>query len=177
MAYRTGTGNPTRSRGDFPWPLFILGAIFLAVGLGLSWWNWTQYTEASDSEDWPYVIGKVTSSEIVERRDDEDATTWGPEIHFQYEVDGVEYTSERITVAGTVFTSNRNNGRDLVDKYPAGSAPRAFYNPDRPERAALERGVAASQSSFYLLGGLGALFTLIGLAAGIGGIIVVIRGR
>jgi hypothetical protein len=100
------------------------------------------------AEHHPTVIGEVTHSDI-EVNSDSDGTTYDADIHFTYEVDGVEYRSETWRY-GSWSGPNRDAVQELLDRYPVGGACTVHYDPDDPASAVLEPGVSG-MDMFLLL--------------------------
>ena len=131
----------------------IVGAaltIFLGIPMMMS---------AFESSGWPLAEGVITVSEFTTNRDrDNGSVTYGASIAYDYKVNGTSYTGSNVHF-GQYGTSDPSYGRGIVNRYPMGKQVRVYYDPDEPSTSVLEPG--AGWSSF-MVGGIGALFTLVG---------------
>lgn len=134
-------------------PLIFTAAGAIALCLGLQWMQ-----RAKASTNWPTAPGVVVSSE-VQSRSDGDTTTYGAEILYEYEVDGVRHSSSRVGY-GDYSTNYSGHARNIVKQYPKGAAVTVHYMPEKPGESVLEPGVHART---YFVPALGAVFTTFGL--------------
>jgi hypothetical protein len=140
----------------------IVGGIALAIGI-------VQYRDGEDTKSWTATTAQVTSTDIEQKTDtrrDSDgtrrtSTTYTPIVHYEYTVDGTTYDGDRIKIG--LGAGSEGSARDIVERYPAGAEVTAYYDPGNPGSAVLEQG--ADRTGTYLFGGIGGLFTLIGLGA------------
>ncbi len=141
---------------------FGLGVIFVAVGID-------GYRDGQATKSWPTTTGHVISADVQEkvetRRDMNDRPrterTYTPAVRYEYTVGAQTYLGHRVKADDYGGGADRAYG--IVNRYPAGTTLTVFYDPDDPDQAVLETG--ADTSGVYLFGGVGALFTVIGLAA------------
>jgi Protein of unknown function (DUF3592) len=101
-------------------------------------------SEAKESETWPSVPGVITDSEItsyVRTNNGKSQTMYSAEVKAVYEVDGKQYSTSMINLAGSSSTSVRSSVQTKVQKYPKGAAVVVFYDPEYPDRAVLEPGM------------------------------------
>ncbi len=141
---------------------FGLGAIFVAVGIG-------GYRDGQATESWPTTNGRVISADVQEsietRRDMNDRRrteyTYRASVQYEYTVGERTYLGHRIKADD--YSGGADRAYRIVNRYLAGSDVTVFYNPDDPGQAVLETG--ADTMGVYLFGGVGALFTVIGLAS------------
>ena len=108
---------------------------------------------------WPSTEATIIHSDIVESHDD-DGSSYKPEIHFTYAVNGQQQTSEKWSF--TVWSSSHKWASSVTERYLVGTKHVCFFNPNKPTDAVLER-------HFQWINLLG-LFTLIFVAVG-GGIL------
>ena len=119
-----------------------------------------------DADSWVEVGCRIISAE-VESHEGDDSTTYSINISYEYEYEGRMYKSDRYDFVG--WSSSGYSGKaKVVEGYRRPSNPVCFVNPERPSEAVLRRG--------FHWGLLLALFPLPFLAAGVGGLIWVIRG-
>ena len=113
-------------------PLLFAGIvlpIFIIPFLALISFVWFMMWQQFQSAYYPHVPGTVLSSELREVHSRK-TTTWSAIFKVQYEVNGVQYVSERGDFAGGSY--NRGDGYELVEQHPVGSVAEVYYPPDRP---------------------------------------------
>lgn len=143
-----------------------IGLVLLAIGLlgavllVREWWA------ADASRQWPTVTGTVFVSRLDEGQTVRPRTRfWTPRVEFRYEIDGREYTSDRIRFGSFPSTSIREEGEAIVRRYAIRSQHAVAYDPDDPSVGVLEPGAGAARGGLMLgaaidglVLGLGALF-------------------
>jgi hypothetical protein len=139
--------------------LILVGfsSLFVIVGVTVFGFGVCQYMRAQDSSNWPSAMGKVIYSD-VERRSDEDGTTYSAEVEYEFTV-ADQLLSGNLIKFGEVNTSNSSHARRIVNRYPVGSEVRVFYDPNDPYLSVLEPGVHAST---YFVPGFGLVFAAFG---------------
>jgi hypothetical protein len=122
---------------------------------------------------WPAVQGVILSSRLEEKRTHTvhanegrpvDEVGYQPQVEYEYRVGGTIFKGTRISPLEKQYA--RRAGQKVVDRYPAGAAVKVFTDPDNPNQALLETGVAGS-SLIFLLTGLLLLGGAVIFAAGI----------
>jgi hypothetical protein len=93
--------------------------------------------------------------------DDEGESTpvFLPEISYTYQVSGAEFTSKRMTYAGTKSYSKRENAEEAVALYPIGTQLMVYYDTKNPKEAVVDR--TAKRSNMMLIFGI--MFIFVGL--------------
>lgn len=147
----------------------ILGIVFIVVGgialaLGI-----VQYKNGEDTKSWTATTAQVTSTDIEQNttthRDSNgrrsESTTYKPVVRYEYSVDGTTYTSDRVKIGGV--NGSQDRASDVIARYPVGDEVTAYVAPGNPESAVLEQG--ADRTFVYLFGGIGGLFTVVGVIA------------
>ncbi len=114
-----------------------LGLIFAAIGVALLVYVSKELRMSRRSVEWPQAQGKVRSAKIVKSRGEEGGTNYSAEIKYAYEVDGVEYESDRVHFGGG--SSSQQVATDMVFKYRIGHDVSVYYDPDDPSIAVLDR--------------------------------------
>lgn len=132
-------------------------SLFVIVGVTVFGFGVRQYMRAQKSNSWPYVMGEVVYSD-VERRSDEDGTTYSAEVEYEFTV-ADRLLSGNLVKFGETSSSNSSHARRIVNRYPVGSEVRVFYDPNDPYLSVLEPGVHAST---YFMPGFGLIFALFG---------------
>jgi len=130
-------------------------SIFVIVGIVVAIQGKKMLATAKESANWPYVQGEVISSEMEVRKEtDDDGTsvTYSAEVLFEYEVAGTVYSANRVSF-GQYSSGAPGLARKILNKYPAGTVVKVYYNPDDPEISVLEPGTTFS-TYLVLIGGL-----------------------
>ncbi|MEI2611155.1 MAG: DUF3592 domain-containing protein [Candidatus Promineifilaceae bacterium] len=135
--------------------IFIL--VFGAVGLGLFIGGALSFRAALSTQSWPTTEGRITSAQIYEDSD-EDGTSYGLNVSYNYTVNDQRYTGTRIEL--TDYSSSRNYAEGLAEKYPVEAVVTVHYDPADPTKSVLETGANWVQ---YLLMGMGCCFGLMPL--------------
>ncbi len=114
-------------------------ALFTLLFIGQAW----SIAPALRTRFWPSVPGKVVSVRVTRHRDAKPAGAWRftPEITYRYSVDGRTYENGRLSFSRPpVSTPDRQHAKAVAARYPRGNRVRVYYDPRRPEYAALETG-------------------------------------
>lgn len=128
--------------------LGFLGAVFFLVGGGLILWiGLPTLNSAKASKAWPTVEGIVIESTVLTKRSN--GPTYKAVVVYDYEVEGEEYSSDRIWFGGEVSTSNRGQMRNIVKEYTEGEATTVHYDPENPKEAVLQPG--AFFTSYFMI--------------------------
>jgi len=130
----------------------IIG-LFIISGLAITAWGLFILAGARKTQNWPGVAGTITRS--VEGAETEDLL---PDIEFSYEVDGQTRRKTMEFPSGTMPTPEFNNS--YLKKYPVGAQVQVFYNPEQPDEATLEPGMAGGD---WMVLAAGVLTTLVGV--------------
>jgi hypothetical protein len=116
-------------------------AVWIYIGLTLAaivWLSW-RYSLAVESTKWPSVRGKVLRA-WAERTDNE-YSYYSPRVKYEYKVDGVLHSSQTIWIAGDRSMLRRRAER-IAAGYRPGDPVDVWYDPAKPDRAALKPGGA-----------------------------------
>jgi hypothetical protein len=139
------------------WPFTI---VYLALIIGAIYFTFFSAPKALNSNEWPRVQGEVTKSEIIERRrttkTGDRITVYSAKIHFQYTVDGKQYTANQTKWAD--HHSSKKIEQTLNARYSTGSNVTVYFNPNNPGNAVLQKGLGMG----HVLTGL---FLLVSIAA------------
>lgn len=108
------------------------------------------------SKGWAQTPCTVIKSQVLSKRGD-DSTTYKVDIVYRYEIDGVEYRSNRYTFLGG-SSSGRSGKAAVVRAHPPGKETVCLVNPKDPWDAVLKRGFTLG----YLFGLIPLVFFLIG---------------
>jgi hypothetical protein len=128
--------------------LFFFALFWSAITLtfdgfiGQSFWN--QHRSATFAQ----TVGMVVSSRIQENSDS-DSTTYRPEVHYTYQVNGETLTGTKVRFQSW-SSSDHGYARKITRDYPVGSSVTVYYNPIRPEEAVLETQVGGPEYFLFL---------------------------
>jgi len=147
---------------DQVWQI-IVGLFFVGTGFSIAVGILADHRSAKRDAAWLQVKGKVLTSRVI---DDGDGG-YIAEVKYEYEVDGMGHTSDRISF-GPVL-ANKRVAKATTERYPAGSLETVNYDPQKPSFSVLDReedaGINFADIMFALVfGGVGILvmFGLIG---------------
>ncbi len=128
----------TGAKGSGTWFGLLFCLVFLLAGIGVSFplviLPWQQSRAA---EQWIEAPAEVIWSRVTSHRSD-DGTTYGIDIFYRYEVDGVEHRSNRYDFIGG-SSSGYQSKKAVVDRYPPGHQFTCYVDPAQPERAVILR--------------------------------------
>lgn len=134
-------------------PYVIILVLFVVAGVAATLWGLTIIVKGRRTLRWPSTEGAIEESRLVSDTDD-----LFPHILFSYRVGVQTYRRELGFPGGTSPTPEF--AASYVKKFPVGARVRVFYNPERPDQATLEPGLA--QGDWMILT-LGILATLLGI--------------
>ncbi|MFA5261340.1 MAG: DUF3592 domain-containing protein [Candidatus Omnitrophota bacterium] len=144
--------------------LFFL--LFAALGGGMVYLGYTLYRKSQASKSWPTTQGSVVSPEVTAHhsrsKKGHHRTTYGADVQYEYTVDGVKYSSHKISF-GEYRTNNSGQAQATVDHYPPQAQVVVYYNPDKPEEAVLEPGKTGGIVILFVVGGMFGLMGILGL--------------
>ncbi len=115
----------------------LLGAMLFPIGAFV--FAKAEYNRAcaAASLDWPATQGRVSASEYTSRLMG-NGMIYRLDFACYYEIAGRSYKTEQVQF-GNPRVSSRNMILDFAEKYPVGSLPTVYYNPEDPDDAVLER--------------------------------------
>lgn len=152
---------------------FFVFAFFLG-GAAAIFFGYRNRQKATESLNWPQVPGTITQAEIKKDYDTDaegfTTTSYVPEIQYQYQVGGKEFTNQRISFGGTRTYSSIKKAEEALSQYPVKSPVSVYYKPDNPEESVLVQGTKGTMTLIIV----GAVFIGISICAGLVGLIVII---
>lgn len=160
-----------QSRKLGPWVGFAFFTVFAGIGIGILFpLLINPWRMAKNAEGWAETPAEVIWSRVITNRSS-DSTTYGIDIFYRYEFDGVEHKSNRYNfVSGT--SSGYAPKKAVVDRFPPGHQFTCFVDPDRPERAVIDR---EGGIGFWFL--IPLTFAAVGLTGMIGFGVALVRSR
>jgi len=139
----------------------IPSVIFAIIGAGIAVYGIGEVRKAKATMNWPSTQARIIRSEIVRHpaSDIGKPDTYGPEIGYEYVIDGRKLTGNNIAFGVTGASSDHGFAEEYVAKFPAGKGVNVFFDPTNPQDSVLERG--ASGKTYFPLG-LGLIFVIMG---------------
>ena len=157
--------------GSYGWMAVVRawGAGFALIGLATLAWCLVATGRARASVAWRPVQARILSSRVTRetssRSDVDDAipiTYYFPEVVYEYDVEGLTYTSNKILFL--TVNCRRVEAEETVARYPAGAQVTAWVDPRQPRRAVLEPGLRGKRGKYAKAAIVGAVFTAAGAA-------------
>ncbi len=153
----------------------VLFLIFAGIGVWLILRYQKNKEKARQSLNWPRTSGRVIEARIAEHEsEDEDGhvtSTYSPVVRYEYQVNGVAYTGNQLSVGSSVIAiSDRKKVQQTINQYPPGKLVMVYYNPQNPAEAALEPRLTSKAELI-----LGIIMIGVGLSIlclGVGGILI-----
>ncbi len=144
----------------------LIFSLFAVIGGGIVYLGYLSYVKSQASKSWPTTQGSVVSSEVTAHRSrskkGHHRTTYGANVRYEYTVNGVQYSSDKISF-GEYRTHSRGPAQATVDRYPPGAEVVVYYNPDQPEEAVLEPGKMGGIMILFIVGGMFGVVGVLGL--------------
>ena len=125
--------------------LIVFGLVFFALGCYGFTHFIKQFMAGERASSWLSVQGTITSSEVrvqpgsADRDGVTNPDTYDATVVYRYEVNGVSYSSARVSYGGNSFYLE-GSAKKIVSEYPPGSSIQVFYNPQNPQVSTLQRG-------------------------------------
>ena len=140
------------------WPFTL---VYIILILSALYFTFVAAPKALNTNDWPYTQGKVTKTELIERKrsnkNSDIVTVYSATIQYQYTVDGKTYFAKQVRWADR----NQNKIESLIAKeYPDDAFVTVFYNPKKSEEAVLQEGLSLA----HILIGLFLLVSICSMA-------------
>ncbi|MEJ2180408.1 MAG: DUF3592 domain-containing protein [Gammaproteobacteria bacterium] len=119
-------------------PYSIILGLFVVAGLLATLWGLRVIVMARKTLQWPAVAGTVEESKIS--TESSEINDLLPHIKFCYSIE--QQTFHQVMQFPGDITPSQEFSRSYVDKYPVGASVQVYYNPEDPEKATLEPGLA-----------------------------------
>src|SRR5262245_31432266 len=120
-----------------PGCIFLFGGCFTIAGLfGMCIACVIPVWKSLVAQNWVETPCTIVSSAVASKMDS-DGTSYAPEIHYHYSLDGGEFKGDQYSFM--TLWSERNWAQRIVDRYPAGSTSVCYYNPKNPGQSVLMR--------------------------------------
>ena len=142
------------------WFLAVLGLALALIGGIFVWLLGRSFLRAYEMRSWPEVACVIISSEINERRHDENSPMeFRHDVSFGYEWMGETRTSSRVSLRGSAWSSKRGLIEQRASEWSIGMATTCRVSPQDPDFAVLKPDSLAPGYSIwfpglFLVGGL-----------------------
>jgi hypothetical protein len=121
------------------WFLAGIGLSLVLIGGLFVWLMGRSFLRAYEMRSWPEVPCVILSSETEERRHDENSPIeFRQNLVYSYQWDGRSYTSDRLSLRGSPWTSKPDLKEKRADEWPLGKNTTCFVNPANPDFAVLK---------------------------------------
>lgn len=106
-------------------------------------------------QNWPSIQGEIVFSEISSHQSAASSPTsarmtmYKASIKYKYEVNGREYYNTILSYGGQVSSSGKTKAQETCNRYPVGSRPQVYYNPDNPKESCLEKSASDTMLIAY----------------------------
>ena len=139
----------------------MIGLIIALLG-GLFFWLMARsFLRAWEMRKWPEVACVILSSEVAERRNDENsAREFRHDLTYGYQWKGIARTGDHLTLRGSPWSSKQELVQARAEEYPVGSHTICHLDPSNPEMTVLKNDSLAPGYSIwfpalFVVGGLG----------------------
>lgn len=126
-------------------PYAIILGLFIIAGFITALWGWFIIAKARKTRRWPMVEGTIEQSAPTS-----EANGLPPHLLFSYTV--AAHTYQRALEFPSGANSSPEFAASYAGKYPVGVKVPVYYNPDQPEQATLEPGLASGDWMIFALG-------------------------
>jgi hypothetical protein len=123
--------------------MLALGTVFGGAGAWALWRAWT-------ARRWPSVPGKVVTVDV--RWSGVMARGAHPVIRYEYAVGGVVREGSRLGLGAEVGRASERSARAAAGNLAPGDPVTVFYNPRRPDDAALRPGASVADIVLLVIG-------------------------
>lgn len=162
-ASETDRTPPPSNRGG-RWYLAVIGLSLALIGGLFVWLMARSFLRAREMRSWPEVSCVILSSELEERRHDENSRLeYRHNISFGYEWQGQRHSGDHFTLRGNPWSSKQKLMEGQLKNYPVGGITRCWVDPSNKEFAVLKLDSLAPGYSIwfpalFVIGGLGITF-------------------
>jgi hypothetical protein len=139
--------------------------VFFSLCLVISGYGGWLFVNGVRSRSWPSVPGRITASRLKTISTSGSGSSRFSKVlvlEYSYDVNGQSYTGSRIAMLPKGWFS-LGRPAALHAMYPAGTEHSVYYDPAKPARCTLTKGVPASTWSFYAIVGMFAFFLVMRL--------------
>jgi hypothetical protein len=145
----SGLPSPPSEKMSLGLKIFL--GIFGLVGAAIIVCGFVTLFSGLVSLGWSETQGVALSADI-KTHSDSDSTSYEPQVEYSYQVKGVDYRSSRRVIGD--YSSGFGHAKKIIDRYPAGSSVKVYYNPRDPASAVLETGIGGGAWGLLTIGSL-----------------------
>lgn len=137
------TGKSPGNQRKPNWELLIFAVPFTCFAVYMTYGFYLSYEEQRDaSSNFKPVSAKILQGRVETTMNSNaggsSTRVHLPRIVYAYNVDGRSYQSRKFSYFGPGY-SNSQDALRVVERYPVGSKQTAYYNPDQPSEAVLNK--------------------------------------
>ncbi len=165
---RFGRSSTSAGKSGGAGCLILFGGVFFAVGVFMSTLLFNYVSGTYQARSWKAVPVSIISADLESHSDSDGGTTYEAVAHYQYDYDGQQYESERVSFnsgADNIGSFQNNAYRELKQHLDSGKPFMARVNPDNPSEAVLYPDIRIEMLIFH------SVFVLVFGGAGLGIII------
>jgi hypothetical protein len=144
------------------WMNKLFPIVFCLAGLALLVVGSQELIQGYASKSWRTTEGEITESRMT--RTGSERKGYRPEILYSYEVEAMQFSSDRILFGMSSYRTPFKNGRQIANewlaKYPQGSRVSVAYDPTDPSRSSLNVG---AHITAWVAPAMGVPFLIVGL--------------
>ena len=142
------------------WFLFGIGVALAIIGALFVWLLGRSFLRASEMKSWPVVSCVILNSEVEQRlHDPQSPPEYRHRVLYGYTFAGESFTSDRISLRGSFWSSRQERAQKSLQAYPVGSTDTCHLKPGEPSFSVLETDSLAPGYSIwfpllFVVGGL-----------------------
>ncbi|UCF90978.1 MAG: DUF3592 domain-containing protein [Desulfobacterales bacterium] len=146
----------------------LFSFLFIVSGIGGLMYGARTRRLQQQSLSWFPVSGEILTANLEKETHRSHAgslpstiTTYMPRVEYTYDYQGKTYRSRRIIVASINWPLQE--AEEALARYPVGSTPTVWVNPNRPQLAVLEPGLVGKTTKYLVIFIIGAVFLCAGI--------------
>lgn len=112
--------------------------VMTGVMLSLIGFFWSKSRLVRKSKRWPSVLGEIIQSKVV-RESNYEGSYYSPKVVYRYSARGRSYEGDTVQIGAGGSTGARSQAKKTVNRYLVGSQVLVYFDPEKPDRACLER--------------------------------------
>jgi hypothetical protein len=110
--------------------------------------------KGSASQNWPAAGGIITKAWIQESTDTDEegytSTSYTPKWEYEFKVGQETFTSSRVSFGGVTGYGRQKRAQEELNRFPANSKVRVYYDPTNPGDAVLVRGTKGTMGGIII---------------------------
>lgn len=109
-----------------------------AVMLSILGFYWKKVRLVRQSRRWPSTVGEILRSR-VERVSNDEGSHYSAKVVYRYSARGRVYEGDTVQIGVGGDSGAKRKAKETADRYPVGSQAMVYFDPEKPDRACLER--------------------------------------